>query len=419
MHSFVLLPLGASLPLAVALKLPTLPSQANDSLQPVAATWFAGWHATQGFPVSSLSWDKYTHVTYSFAETTEDGGLTLNGSEPELLPSFVTAAKEHGVKALVSLGGWTGSRFFSTAVGSPENRTAFVDTINAFAEEYDLDGVDFDWEAPVNQGIGCNFISPNDTANFLELLQELRATEQGSKLILTAAAGIGPWADENGDSGTNMTAFGELLDYIAIMNYDIYGSWCDTAGPNAPLYSTCSTQNNQGSAEVGIQSWIDAGVPANKLVLGVPAYGHSFSVSEEDALTANGTLNAYPLFNASFQPVGDSWDDPNPGPDVCGNAQTAEGVFDIWGLAEGGFLNALAEPASGIHYEFDGCSQTPAVYNATSGVWVSYENVRSFTAKGEFIKKLGLRGFAMWEAGGDYNDLLLDTIRIPTMSRAL
>ena len=29
------------------------------------------------------------------SETTEDGGLTLNGSEPDVLPSFVEEAKKH------------------------------------------------------------------------------------------------------------------------------------------------------------------------------------------------------------------------------------------------------------------------------------------------------------------------------------
>ncbi|KZV67442.1 glycoside hydrolase family 18 protein [Peniophora sp. CONT] len=418
MLPLAILPLSASLlPLAAAWQ---LPHDASDKLKPVAASWFAGWHADVGFSVSDISWEKYTHVTYSFAETTEDGGLTLNGSEPDVLPSFVAAAKKHGVKALVSLGGWTGGRFFSTAVGSPENRTAFVDTVNTFAAKYDLDGIDFDWEYPGNQGIGCNAISPNDTANFLTFLQDFRASKQGSKLFLTAASSLLPWVDENGDPSTNLTAFGELLDYVAVMNYDIYGSWADTAGPNAPLYSSCSTENVQGSAEIGIQAWIDAGIPANKLVLGVPSYGHSFSVAKDDALNkTTGKLNAYPLFNASFQPLGDRWDDANPGPDVCGNAQTAEGVFDFWGLVEGGFLNAFGEPARGIEYEFDECSQTPAVYNATSEVWISYDNARSFNAKGEFIKKLSLRGFAMWEAGGDYKDMLLDSIRLPTMSRTL
>lgn len=42
---------------------------------------------------------------------------------------------------------------------------------------------------------------------------------------------------------------------------------------------------------------------------------------------------------------------------------------------------------------------------------VSFDDARSFTAKGKYIKKTGLRGFAMWEAGGDYDDILLDSIR--------
>ena len=33
----------------------------------VAASWYAGWHASEGFPLSNVSWDKYTHMTFSFA----------------------------------------------------------------------------------------------------------------------------------------------------------------------------------------------------------------------------------------------------------------------------------------------------------------------------------------------------------------
>jgi len=42
---------------------------------------------------------------------------------------------------------------------------------------------------------------------------------------------------------------------------------------------------------------------------------------------------------------------------------------------------------------------------------VSFDNAQSFAAKGKYIKETGLRGFAMWEAGGDYHDILLDSIR--------
>lgn len=53
----------------------------------------------------------------------------------------------------------------------------------------------------------------------------------------------------------------------------------------------------------------------------------------------------------------------------------------------------------------------PYVYNATSQVMVSFDDARSFEAKGEFIKNFGLRGYAMWEAAGDYKDILIDAIR--------
>jgi chitinase len=51
------------------------------------------------------------------------------------------------------------------------------------------------------------------------------------------------------------------------------------------------------------------------------------------------------------------------------------------------------------------------MYNAMSEVMVSYDDPHSFAAKGAFIKKQNLRGFAMWEAGGDHKDSLLDSIK--------
>ena len=56
----------------------------------------------------------------------------------------------------------------------------------------------------------------------------------------------------------------------------------------------------------------------------------------------------------------------------------------------------------------------PYVYNETSEVMVSFDNAESFAAKGSYIKQTGLRGFSMWEAGGDYDDILLDSIRSAT-----
>lgn len=141
------------------------------------------------------------------------------------------------------------------------------------------------------------------------------------------------------------------------MNYDIWGSWSATVGPNAPLNDSCAP-SPEGSAVSAVKAWSSAGFPTQKIVLGVASYGHSFYVTTSSALNASGNLNLYPPFNKTLQPAGDKWDQTAGGVDVCGNPNVVGGVFDFWGLIDGGFLKADGTVASGIDYVFDNCSQT-------------------------------------------------------------
>jgi len=232
------------------------------------------------------------------------------------------------------------------------------------------------------------------------------------------------------------------------MNYDVWGPWSPTVGPNAPLDDTCAP-DGVGSAVSAVKAWTAAGFPASQILLGVASYGHAFHVSNTAATpsgSGNNTLALYAQFDAAQQPAGDKWDSTaDGGVDQCGNPNAVGGVFDYWGLIDGGFLNTDGTVAQGIEFTFDNCSQTvckghllhrltpdnvpirqPFVYNPTSQVMVSYDDPMSFSAsstilaflkltmvvaaKGEFIIDMGLAGFAMWEAGGDSNDMLLDAI---------
>ncbi|KAG9121581.1 hypothetical protein FRC07_002405, partial [Ceratobasidium sp. 392] len=215
--------------------------------QPVAATWFASWHA-QDFPLSNVSWSKYTTVTYSFALTTPDVNV-LNITDPDVFKDFVSTAHANNCSAAVSVGGWTGSQYFSTAVATAENRTAFVKTLTNLVQENKLDGLDFDWEYPGLAGIGCNTKSPDDTANFLAFLTELRTALPNT--TFSAATAIMPFvSSDQSTPSANVSEFASVLDYIAIMNYDIWGPWSTGVGPNAPLNDTCVTDagNKVGSA---------------------------------------------------------------------------------------------------------------------------------------------------------------------------
>ncbi|KAI0661423.1 chitinase [Cubamyces menziesii] len=429
MLSFLYLALFVALPFSQAklhrskrstCKLPSSTSSSNpqptstqSSGSRVAAAWYAGYHSSD-FPLSSVSWNKYTHLTYSFALTTGDTSqLEFDSSDATLLPQFVKAAHSNNVKALVSVGGWGGSHFYSANVGSAANRTTFVKTLTDFASKYDIDGIDFDWEYPNAQGIGCNVLSPDDTTNFLSFLQELRQDPVGKKLILTAATSVLPWQGPNGSPLTDVSGFAKTLDWIEIMNYDVWGSWSDAVGPNAPLADACAPTQD-GSATSAVAAWTAAGMPANQIVLGVPAYGHSFYVTKTAALSSSNahTLNAYPAFDKSKQPAGDKWDDAQGSPDGCGGTLAAPGGdITFWGLVDAGYLTSNGTAAPGIDYRFDACSQTPYVYNESTDVMVSFDDARSFAAKGQFIKSQKLLGFSMWEAGGDHNDILLDSIR--------
>ncbi|KAH9930546.1 glycoside hydrolase [Epithele typhae] len=381
----------------------------------VASTWYAGWHGTD-FPPDQLSWSKYTSVTYSFAETTNDvNTLSLEGSNPDLLPTFVGLAHQNGVKAMLTVGGWSGSQYFSTAVATEANRTAFVKTCTDLISKYNLDGLDFDWEYPNKQGVGCNTIDADDSANFLSFLQALR-TEVGQNFTISAAAGITPFAGTDGSPMSDVSAFAEVLDWVAIMNYDIWGSWSTSAGPNAPLNDTCApAADQQGSAVSAVAAWTKAGFPASQLVLGVASYGHSFAVSASNAFAGadDTTLASYPAFDASSQPLGDEWDEVAPaGKDQCGNATPGgpSGIWDFFGLIDGGLLTANGTAADGVPYRYDECSQTPYVYDVSRNALIAYDDTTSFAAKGNFINNMGMLGFAMWEAAGDKDDLLLDAI---------
>ena len=232
------------------------------------------------------------------------------------------------------------------------------------------------WEYPGKQGIGCNVVSPNDTANFLLFLQTLRSQEGAQNLIVSAAVADAPFVGPDGTPLSDVSEFTKVLDYIGtlsatfiseltfvlshhteVMNYDIWGSWDSTVGPNAPLDDSCAT-TQEGSAMSAVKAWTSAGFPANKIILGVASYGHSFHVNRSDALDASGNIELYAPFDKSQQPAGDKWDSTASGVDVCGNPNTVGGVFDFWGLIEGGFLTENGAVASGIDYTFDNCSKT-------------------------------------------------------------
>lgn len=79
----------------------------NSTTARIAATWYAGYHSAF-FPVQNVSWDKYTHAIYAFAETTGDGSMVaLADSDAEVLPTFVELAHQNVWNRFLSLYGFS------------------------------------------------------------------------------------------------------------------------------------------------------------------------------------------------------------------------------------------------------------------------------------------------------------------------
>jgi chitinase len=394
--SFVAAAPSASQPLPPTL---SVPGNGSSSTSFISAAWYPGWDATNT-SLSTINWEKYSIIFWSFAVTTGDPSvLSLADSGEPFVTPFVEMAQQHGTMASMTVGGWTGSGHFSSAV-SPQNRSTFVKAVLNLASQYKLDGLDFDWEYPNQLGIGCNEVSGSDAANFLALLQDIRKDPAGQNLYLSAAVSTTPFAGPDGKPITDVSQFASVLNHLTIMNYDTNGQWSTGVGPNAPLDDSCSSFPT-GSATKALKAWTDAGFPAEQIVLGVPAYGHSFNVTPANALNSSGNLASWPAFTKA--PLTSTLDQ-------CGNAEPEVDTLTFSDLITKGYLNDDGTPASGVKHLFDNCSQTPFLYDGTKQLMVSYDDPQSFAAKGDFIVANDLLGFSMWDITGDKNDVLVDAI---------
>lgn len=122
------------------------------------------------------------------------------------------------VKAILSIGGWSGSVYFSSAVASSSARTTFANSVLSIVSSYDLDGVEFDWEYPGTQGAGNNIVSSNDAGNFVLFLQTLKSMAPSSMTISVAVTG---WL-WTGLTSANVASMAAVLDHIGMSSTSFF-----------------------------------------------------------------------------------------------------------------------------------------------------------------------------------------------------
>ncbi|GAA4841785.1 glycosyl hydrolase family 18 protein [Algivirga pacifica] len=193
--------------------------------------------------VNSIDFSKLTHVVFfSLQPNTSD--LTtyapLSAGALSGLQNLVTKAHAAGAKVTIALGGWGKSQGFSQIAADPALRVAFTSSVMDFVTQYDLDGVDLDWEYPAS----------NEGANFKALMQGFADALQPQGKILTMAVAA------YGSNAAGKAVAADVVDYIHLMTYD--------GGDHGTM----------AQAQQSIDFWTGY-APASKLVLGVPFYGRN------------------------------------------------------------------------------------------------------------------------------------------------
>ena len=188
-------------------------------------------------------WGRHlTDIIYFSAEPRADGTLDANRLDENVLYQMHQLLGLNKVRLLISIGGWERSDQFAAMTADSKTRKKFVKNLAEYVYVNKLNGVDFDWEFPQNEA---------EFQNYISLLKEARADFGPKGLIVSAA--LSP------DSDFPLKDYA-IVDRIHIMSYD-----------RQPLHST----NEQAFQD--LQEFIDAGIPREKLILGLPFYGRAIT----------------------------------------------------------------------------------------------------------------------------------------------
>lgn len=296
------------------------------------------------------------------------------------------------LKVLISIGGASaGVTGFEAAAGTPASRTAFVaDCISSyiggnfsnttgFAGQSHMaivptpgifDGFDIDWEFPVQ---------PQDRVNFVALLNEFRSQLDaiGPGHILSAALPAGAQnfslIDLSGAAGPTGP-----LDFVNLETYDYNGPWEDQTGFIAPLYQTTYDPSPTLNVDFTVQSYLSAGVPARKILMGIPFYGYGWAINGVSPPGQNGQYvpaTSQPNYSGTLAIQQD--------PVLANVANTEPDSYLVLNVLP--FSQLFRDPATATPWAFDGLN-----------FW-TYDDATSIGIKMRHVLRYGLLGASIFE----------------------
>ncbi|MBY7144402.1 hypothetical protein KFZ56_15365 [Virgibacillus sp. NKC19-3] len=367
----------------------------QNKKDPIIMGYWNGDKKIENFPANKL-----THINYAFAYIDEEGNVHPDSSYKEAENDFkeLNKYKEKNphIKSSISIGGWgPNSKYFSDVASSKKSREEFAQaTIDKFIIKYNFDGIDLDWEFPVEGGTDELHYDPNDKENLTLLAKEFRdqldqlEKENNREYLLTAATPAGRYQSQGPYDPADSYDFEGLskyLDWIYVMAYDIGNGFSPVTNFNTPMQPVNSDPtpdeikkwNNVSGA---VEYYQKQGVPTDQLVLGTAFYGRSFEVSSEEN---QGLYQEYESTGPSPQ----------------------------WNEIKKDYLK---DPDWKEYWH--STAEVPWLFNSDTNMFLAYDNPDSINKKAQFINKHNLRGGMIWHIGQDDNqNSLLNALSKPVL----
>ena len=306
--------------------------------------------------LTEVDYESIDIINYSFAQIAQDesGKWYIDGRLNRL--SSFAPAKEKGIKLCLSLGGWHDDKSFwdiySKAAKTDESRKAVAQAILDVIKEYNLDGIDMDWEYPTSA----------DKTNFTLLMKQIRDTLKAynKDLLVTAAIPAGTWITSRFD----LANLNEVLDLFYIMTYDL------DDGMN------CNHLSSLSDAKDAVSFFIKNKVAKEKLVIGSAFYGRIY-----EGVTDNGKGG-------------------------LGVKATSKDETSFDNIKE----NYLSRLGNGVTKYYDEEAEAYYLYDSENRQFITYEDTESVTDKWNYVVQSGIGGLMYWSYENDKSNTLMTAI---------
>ncbi|KAL5005913.1 hypothetical protein ScPMuIL_017071 [Solemya velum] len=345
------------------------------------------------FEITDIDTSLCTHLIYAFAKIDTSNMRLMKYQDDDDSGQFdnkgrfydFTRLKNQNpdLVTLLSVGGQSLSAGFIHVVATSKTMRLFARNCVIFLRDRNFDGLDVDWEFPGD-------IYRDSFTTLLKVMREEFARESRVKnrrpLLLTIAAGVGESAIQSYDIGK----IAGYVDFINLMSYDFHGVWSTVTSFSDPLYSRASNlQFNQHlSQDWAVHYWLNASVPAEKIVMGVSVIGLSLVLKNpEKHGMGEGTNGAAPAGPLKLTKGKQSF------PEIC---QTRlQGALVFWD------------------------DEQKMAYSYLGSRWTGYNNPRSIEVKTEYAIENGLGGLMFWSLEwDDFNGTYCGQGRFPIISAA-